>query len=46
MPDGIDTVTDLLRIGDALRAYGFSDADVEAILGGNFLRVLGGALPV
>ncbi len=46
MPDGIDTVTDLLQIGEALRARGFSPEDVEAIMGGNFLRVLRRALPV
>ncbi len=40
IPDGLDTVTDFLRIGDGLRARGFSPADVEAVLGGNFLRVL------
>ncbi len=45
MPDGIDTVTDLLLIADGLRERGFSATDVEAIMGGNFLRVLRQALP-
>lgn len=40
IPEGLDTVTDLLRIGDGLRARGFSEPDVEAVLSGNFLRVL------
>ena len=45
MPDGIDTVADLWRIGEALRARGYAPQDVEAIMSGNFLRVLRRALP-
>jgi membrane dipeptidase len=45
IPDGIDTVTDLLKIGDGLRARGYDLADVERILSGNFLRVLRQTLP-
>ncbi len=44
-PDGLDTVTDLLRIGDGLRAKGYPEADIEAILSGNWLRKLRQALP-
>ena len=40
LPAGIDTVADLPKIGDALAQRGFSPADVEAVLSGNFLRVL------
>lgn len=45
IPDGLDTVADLTRIGDALRARGYSEEDVQAILGGNMLRKLRQALP-
>ena len=45
IPDGLDTITDLLLIGDGLRAKGYSEADIEAILSGNWLRKLRQALP-
>jgi membrane dipeptidase len=45
MPAGIDTVADLQKIGEALAQRGFSDADVEAVMSGNFLRVLRQGLP-
>jgi membrane dipeptidase len=44
-PRGIGSVADLGRIGDALAAIGYSEADVTAILGGNWVRVLRRALP-
>ena len=40
IPEGLDTVTDFLLIGDGLRERGFSEPDIEGVLGGNFLRVL------
>ena len=45
VPDGIDTVTDLLRIADGLRGWGYTGADIDGIMNGNFLRVLRRALP-
>ncbi len=45
IPEGIDTVADLLLIGDGLRERGFGEAEVEAVLSGNFLRVLRSGLP-
>ncbi len=39
-PEGIDTVADLLKIADALAGYGYETDDIEAIMGGNFIRVL------
>lgn len=45
LPMGLDSVADLRLIGDALAAAGYSQADVDAILGGNWLRLLGQALP-
>ncbi len=45
IPEGMDTVTDLWQIGDGLKERGYSDSDVEAILGGNMLRKLRQSLP-
>lgn len=45
IPDGLDTVTDLFSISAALRTRGYSESDIEAIMGGNFLRKLRQALP-
>jgi membrane dipeptidase len=45
LPDGMDTVTDLYQIADGLSARGYSPADVEAVMGGNFLRKLTATLP-
>jgi membrane dipeptidase len=44
-PEGIDTVGDLLNIGAALRAKGYSEDDVAAVSGGNMLRKLRQSLP-
>lgn len=44
-PAGLDSVADLRLIGDALHARGYDSEDVDAILGGNWLRVLRRALP-
>jgi membrane dipeptidase len=45
VPLGLDTVADLGLIGDALTARGFSPTEVEAVLSGNWLRVLRQVLP-
>lgn len=45
IPEGLDTVTDLLTIGDHLRTRGYAESDIEAILGGNWLRKLRQTLP-
>lgn len=45
IPQGLDTVTDLLTIADALRERGYAEADIEAIMSGNMLRKLRQALP-
>lgn len=39
-PAEFDTVADLPKIADALRQAGFAEADVEAVMGGNWLRIL------
>lgn len=44
-PEGIDTVADLQRLGPLLLQRGYTEADVAAILGGNWARVLEGGLP-
>jgi membrane dipeptidase len=45
IPDGIETVTDLWYLGEALRARGYAEEDIEAIIGGNMLRKLRQSLP-
>lgn len=45
IPAELDTVADLGIVADALRARGYSPEDVQAILSGNFLRILRAALP-
>jgi membrane dipeptidase len=44
-PAVLDTVADLKRIGPALGEAGYDEEHVEAILGGNWLRVLRRTLP-
>ena len=38
-PDGLDTIADLQKIPDLLRKRGYAEADVEAIMHGNWLRL-------
>jgi len=44
-PEALDTVADLHRIGPALGELGYDEGQIEAILGGNWLRVLRRTLP-
>lgn len=45
VPVGLDSIADLRLIGDVLGFHGYSQEDVEAIQGGNWLRVLRRTLP-
>ena len=45
MPYGMDDVTHLPQITDALMKKGYSDSDIQKILGGNTLRVMEAAEP-
>jgi membrane dipeptidase len=45
IPQGLDTVGDLMLIGDALRERGYEEEDIAAIMGGNMIRKLRQALP-
>lgn len=45
IPEDLDTVTDLLKIADALKVRGYSPTDIEAVMGGNMIRKLRQALP-
>lgn len=45
VPQGLDTVADLWWIGEGLRKRGYSESDIAAILGENFLRKLRESLP-
>ncbi|HYM24319.1 MAG TPA: membrane dipeptidase, partial [Vicinamibacterales bacterium] len=40
MPIGMESAAGLPKITDALLKRGYSDSDVEKILGGNILRVM------
>ena len=44
-PVGIDTVADLQKIGEGLKDAGYSPVDIEAIMSGNWLRMLRQSLP-
>src|SRR6185503_16943622 len=44
-PMDLDTIADLARIPEMLRARGYSEEDTRAIAHGNFLQFLGEALP-
>lgn len=44
VPLELDTVADLTRIEDVLRARGYADGDIEKVLSGNMLRMLRQAL--
>jgi membrane dipeptidase len=44
-PAEIDTVADLRKLGPALSTAGYSASSIEAILGGNWLRLFSEALP-
>jgi membrane dipeptidase len=45
IPMGLDSSADFPRIADPLAARGYSDSDIAAILGGNWLRLLRQVLP-
>jgi membrane dipeptidase len=44
-PAEIDTIADLQNLAPALIDRGYADADVEAVMHGNWLRILRGCLP-
>jgi membrane dipeptidase len=44
-PSDLDTIADLQKLPALLRSRGFTDADVEAFMHGNWLRLLRSALP-
>lgn len=44
-PAEIDTVADLLKLIEPLRRRGYGDGEIEAILGGNWIRLLREGLP-
>lgn len=44
-PAGIDTVADLSKIAGGLRGAGYSPEDIEAVMHGNWLRILRQSLP-
>ncbi len=44
-PAELDTIADMPKVAIALKARGYAEADIEAIMGGNWLRILRRALP-
>jgi len=44
-PEGIETVADLHKIAEVLAERGYTGADVDGVMGENWLRVLRAALP-
>jgi membrane dipeptidase len=44
-PAELDTIADLPKIADALKGRGYAEADIAAIMSGNWLRILRRALP-
>jgi membrane dipeptidase len=45
VPAGIDTIADLQKLDPLLAGKGYSPADIQAILGGNWLSILQKTLP-
>ena len=41
--DGFEDITDLPKVTGALKAAGYSDADIEGIWSGNVLRIVAAA---
>ncbi len=46
VPLELDSLADFPKIAEALSARGYTDPDVKAICGNNWLRVIQGALPI
>ena len=44
-PTGLDTIADLHKIAPLLNERGYSDSDIQGIMGGNWQRFLNHALP-
>jgi membrane dipeptidase len=44
-PEALDSIADLPRLANVLDRRGYSPADIEAIMGGNWLNFLSRALP-
>ena len=44
-PDGLETSGDLYLIGNLLRERGYDEANIEAVMGGNFINKLRQTLP-
>ncbi|MDF1516279.1 MAG: membrane dipeptidase, partial [Anaerolineae bacterium] len=40
LPTGLDTAADLYKLGSELRVRGFTDEHIEAILFGNWIRII------
>jgi membrane dipeptidase len=45
IPEELDTIADLPQVATALKARGYAGADIEAMMSGNWLRILRRTLP-
>lgn len=45
VPAGLDSIADIRLIGEALAPRGYTEGDIEAIMSGNWLRILQRSLP-
>jgi membrane dipeptidase len=45
VPDQVDTIADLAKLAPILTEKGYSETDIEAIFGANWLRKLHSILP-
>jgi membrane dipeptidase len=45
IPDGLDSIADLQKVAPLLQRYGYSDPDIRAIMGGNWIETLRRTLP-
>lgn len=45
IPQGLDTVADLVKVGEVLAQRGYAPEDVSAVMSGNWLRLLQQGLP-
>jgi membrane dipeptidase len=44
-PNDLDTIADVQKIPDLLRKRGYGETDIEAVMHGNWMRLIEGGLP-
>jgi membrane dipeptidase len=46
IPEGMDSIADLVMLAETLDRWGYSQSDIDAVMYGNWLRILKNTLPV